>query len=183
MDEIVSANNWLIHAGAHLIDNKLIMPHQFLLVPMTLASEAIVEFKKHDDLGSKIKHGIIVVSMVRMADTAFYNVVADIINGHEKTKPNICANCLRGQLCGTNMKKFRQLANRNIIHKMESGKCEVVTFEDLEVVELYYEEIFKLPLIDPISFPEREGIELCGRCIKKWSNYRSSYRSKSKKDN
>ena len=170
-DVITSANDWLVKAGAHLVGDQVIMPHKFLLVPMTLASEAIVEFRKHEDIGSRIKHGLVVVSMVRMADTAFYKTVSNILNNQNKSTPNICQHCIRGQLCGTNMKNYRQIANKQIIHKMESGNGEVVTKKDLDVVELYYEEMFKLPLIDPISFPERKGLSLCQNCKKKWAKY------------
>ncbi len=170
-DIITSANDWLVKAGAHLVGDKVILPHKFLLVPMTLASEAIVEFRKQKEIGSRIKHGLIVVSMVRMADTAFYKTVSNIINNQNKSTPNICQHCIRGQLCGTNMKKYRQIANKQIIHKMESGTVGMITKEDLEMVEPYYEEMFKLPLIDPISFPERKGLSLCQNCKKKWAKY------------
>ena len=170
MDIITSANDWLVKAGAYIVNDKAILPHKFLLVPMTLASEAIVEFRKHKDIVSRIKHGLVVVSMVRMADTAFYNLVSAILNNNNQSVPNICQHCIRGQICGTNMKELRKVANRNIIHKMESGTCEVITEKDLNIVELYYAEIFNLPLMDPISFPDRK-IKLCDYCKKKWEKY------------
>lgn len=72
-DEIVSANNWLSKAGARLRGERIELPHHFVLVPLTIASEAIVDFRKYDDLTPKIKAVLVVATMVRVADTAFYN--------------------------------------------------------------------------------------------------------------
>ena len=67
------------------------------------------------------------------------------------------------------MKEYRQAANRNVIHKLESG--EMVTEKEIpEVVPVYYEEIFRLPLMDPISFPDRKNVALCEKCKKKWEH-------------
>lgn len=167
---ITSANNWLVKAGAYLDNDEVNLPHKFLLVPMTLASEAIVEFRKHKDIGSRIKHGLVVVSMVRIAETAFYNWVSTILNNNNESVPNICQHCVRGQIFGTNLKELRRVANRNIIHKMERGTCEVIGEKDLNIVEFYYAEIFKLPLMGPVSFPERT-LKLCDYCKKKWRKY------------
>ncbi len=167
--EIISPNNWLKKAGAYIDSNdKLVFPHKFIAVPMTLASEAIVEFRKNKDLASKIKNGLLVVVMVRIADTAFYKKIAEIINQQSPSTPNLCHNCLRGQLWDTKMKTYRQVANRKIIHKMEGGIP--INNMDLEIVEKYYNEIFKLPLIDPISFKNKKGLKLCERCKKKFNH-------------
>lgn len=45
--ELVSANDWLQKAGSYIEGERVVLPHKFLLVPMTLASEAFVEFKKN----------------------------------------------------------------------------------------------------------------------------------------
>ena len=136
---------------------------------MTLASEAIIEFNKDENLSSRIKHGLVVVVMVRIADTAFYKKIAKIINQKSPSMPNICHNCIRGQLWNTNMKIYRQLANKQIIHKMESGIP--LNNKDLEIVDKYYNEIFKLPLVDPITFNGKKNLQLCERCKKKFHTF------------
>ena len=166
--KLVSPNDWLKRAGAYIDGENVVLPHKFLLVPMTLASEAILEFRKHENIGSKIKFAIVVVTMVRIADTVFYNKLVKLLNEANPSVPNLCQHCIRGQICDTKMKAYRQFANKNIIHKMEND--EFINFEDLEVVENYYSELFKLPLMDPISFPERKNLKLCGNCKKKWKN-------------
>lgn len=168
-DEIVSANNWLSKAGARLQGESIELPHHFVLVPLTIASEAIVDFRKHDDLSSKIKAGLVVATMVRVADTAFYNKISELINRQSPNRPNICGNCIRGQVFGTKMRQYRKEANRRVIHKMESG--EVISLEDLQVVDSYYEEIFKLPLMDPVSIPETKDVQLCQKCRPRWAKH------------
>ena len=166
--ELVSPNDWLQKAGAYIDGENVVLPHKFILVPMTLASEAIIEFRRHENIASKIKYGLVVVTMVRIADTIFYNKLVNILNEANSSVPNICQHCIRGQICGTRMKEYRQAANKNIIHKMEND--EYINFEDLDVVENYYGEVFNLPLMDPISFPEKKNLKLCGNCKKKWKN-------------
>ena len=168
--ELVSANDWLQKAGAYIDGDRVVLPHKFLLVPMTLASEAIIEYKQHENIGAKIKFGLLVVVMIRIADTAFYNNLAKLMNQANPNVPNICQHCIRGQICGTEMKSYRQEANKNIIHKMENN--EIINFNDLEIVEKYYNEIFKLPLMDPVSFPEKKDLRLCNLCSKKWQKYK-----------
>src|SRR5690554_7757826 len=87
-DEIVSANNWLSKAGARLQDESIELPHHFVLVPLTIASEAIVDFRKQDDLSSKIKAGLVVATMDRVADTAFYNKISELINRQSPNRPD-----------------------------------------------------------------------------------------------
>ena len=166
--ELVSSNDWLQKAGAYIEGERVVLPHKFLLVPMTLASEALIEYRQYENIASKIKYGLVVVVMIRIADTAFYKNLVKILNQASPNVPNICPNCIRGQICGTEMKSYRQAANKNIIHKMENN--EIINFDDLEIVEKYYSEIFKLPLMDPISFPERKNLKLCDACRKKWGN-------------
>lgn len=146
--------------------DSIVMPHRFLLIPMALASESILEFRESRSIGDKIKAGLVVVTMIRIADTAFYKTVASALNSANPNKPNLCHNCLRGQICQTSMKVLRGKANSNVIHKMEDD--EGISFEDLEVVEGYYNEIFRLPLMDPIKFPEAKSLKLCQSCRKKW---------------
>ncbi|EGQ7854882.1 hypothetical protein M5225_004658 [Vibrio vulnificus] len=162
---IVSPNNWMIKAGAHVVEsNRLVLPLQCLLVPMGLASEAIVSYRNSDALNERIKHGLVVVTMVRVADTAYFTGVARMLYEHNKKKVKICEHCLRGQLWPTKIKEYRQKANKNIIHKMEQGLP--INNTDLEVVELYYEEMFKHPLINPIHWPS-STFERCQKCVGK----------------
>ena len=169
--ELVSPNDWLQKAGAYIDGENVVLPHKFLFIPMTLASEAILEFRQQDNIGSKIKFALVVVTMVRVADTVFYNKLVKLLNEANPSVPNLCQHCIRGQICGTQMKEYRQSANKNIIHKMEND--EIISFKDLEIVENYYNELFKLPLMDPISFPERKNLKLCGTCKQKWKNITS----------
>ena len=165
--KIESPNDWLVKAGAKPVDDGVILPIQCLLVPMTLASEAIVSYRAANSLNEWIKHGLVVVTMVRIADTAYFIRVAKMILDRQEAANNtsICQHCLRGQLWPTEIKKYRQQANKNIIHKMEEGLP--INRTDLEVVELYYEEIFKHPLTNPISWDERPGLDMCQNCRKK----------------
>jgi len=166
---IESPNDWLRKAGAHIINNRLILPHDFLLVPMGSASEALLEYRRSTTLSEKMRHAMAIALAVRNADTAFYNAVAKMLNKANPNKPNICHNCIRGQLFGTRMKELRQEVNAKIIHKMENPRGIVmISPDELPLVEKYYEEMFKLPLIDPVSWPERKKMELCQKCKKKW---------------
>lgn len=167
-EELVSANDWLSKAGAFLDGDSVVLPHGFLLIPMTLASESILEFRKAENIAAKIKSGLVVVTMVRIADTAFYTKVASVLNAENPSLPNLCHNCIRGQICKSQMKTFRKAANSHVIHKMESG--EVINFNDLGIVEKYYSEIFNLPLMNPIQFSETQNLKLCDRCKRKWRN-------------
>lgn len=56
------------------------------------------------------------------------------------------------------------MANENLIHKMEEGLP--INNQDLEVVELYYEELFKHPLTNPIHWEARKGIPMCKKCLR-----------------
>ena len=170
--ELVSANDWLQKAGAYFEGKRVVLPQKFLLIPMTLASEALVEYKQHENIGAKIKFGLLVVVMVRIADTVFYNNLVKLLNQANPNFPNICQHCIRGQIFGTEMKSYRHAANKNIIHKMENN--EIINFNDLEIVEKYYNEIFKLPLMDPVSVPEKKGLILCNSCKKKFELWKKS---------
>jgi len=166
---IVSPNDWMVKAGSKLIEhNKLALPLDFLLVPMGLASEAIVSFRKSDALNDRIKHGLVVVTMVRVADTAYFSRVAKMLYEHNQKKIKICEHCIRGQLWTTNIKEYRQKANKSIIHKMEQRLP--INNTDLEVVEKYYEEMFKHPLMSPIAWPSVTGLQRCHKCIGKRKN-------------
>lgn len=156
-----SANDWLTKAGARIQANRVILPHTYLLVPLTLASEGIVDFRAAKNLSERIKHAVVVALMVRIADSAFYNVLAKMLNAANPHQQNLCGNCLRGQICGTKMRDLRREINTKIIHKMESAI--VIEDSDLSAIERYYEEIFRLPLVDPVEFPERK-ITLCQKC-------------------
>lgn len=104
--DLILANDWMEKAGAYVGDLGVILPHKFLLIPLTLASEAIIEFRKHDNLGQKIKYGIVVVTMVRIADTEYYKYLAGAINSQNSGMVGIYHNFIRGGLCGTNIKNF-----------------------------------------------------------------------------
>ena len=165
--ELVSANNWLTRAGTYFDGSQVVFPHKFLLVPMTLASEAIIEFRAHENIGQKIKHGLVVVTMIRIAETAYFKYLSEIINFQANKKIKVCHNCVRGKVCGTRMGELRRKANRNIIHKMEDGKC--IDFEDLSIVEEYYDECFKLQLVGSIEILPIQ-FSLCHSCARKYSN-------------
>ena len=164
---IESPNNWLRKAGAYVVNKKLILPHDFLLVPMTSASEAIMAYHKSRNLNDRIRCAMTIAVAVRNADTAFYSAVADMLNRRNVDKPNICQHCIRGQLFRTRMKELRKQVNKNIIHQMDNDKI-MINPDDLRIVEEYYEEMFKLPMMDPIDIPETKGMRLCQTCRKKW---------------
>ena len=164
---IESPNNWLRKAGAHVVNNKLVLPHDFLLVPMTSASEALLEYRKSKTLNDRTRHAMTIAATVRSADTAFYNAIAGMLNKQNPNKPKICHNCIRGQLFGTRMKELRKQINNNIIHKMDDDQV-MINPDDLDIVEEYYEEMFKLPMMDPITWSEMKNMKLCQRCRKKW---------------
>jgi hypothetical protein len=63
------------------------------------------------------------------------------------------------------MKKYRKMVNETIIHKMEDGLP--INNEDLKIVELYYSEMFKHPLTNPITWEGNNGLNFCPSCIKK----------------
>jgi len=166
---IESPNDWLRKAGAYVVDSRLILPHDFLVVPMTFASEALLEFRNSNTLSERTRHAMTVAVAVRIADTAFYSAVAEMLNRRNPNRPNICHNCIRGQLCGTRMKELRQKANARIIHKMENARgLGMISPDELPLVEEYYEEMFNLPLMDPVSWPGRKKMKLCQKCKKKW---------------
>ncbi|MHC1623289.1 MAG: thioredoxin domain-containing protein [Candidatus Methanospirareceae archaeon] len=167
---IESPNNWLRKAGAHVVNSKLVLPHDFLLTPMNSASEALLEYRKSKALNDRTRHAMTIAVTVRNADTAFYNAVAGILNKQNPNKPNICHNCIRGQLFGTRMKELRKQINRNIIHKMDNDQI-MLNPDDLYIVEEYYEEMFKLPLMDPITWPGTDNLKFCRSCRKKWDTY------------
>jgi hypothetical protein len=155
MEQIISPNDWLKKAGARLEDGQLILPLKCLLVPMALASEAILDFNKSESLNDRIKYGLVVVSMVRIADTAYFRRVAKMLL--EINKP--------AKIWTNEMKKYRKMVNETIIHKMEDGLP--INNEDLKVVESYYNEMFKHPLTNPITWEDKNGLDLCQSCIKK----------------
>lgn len=134
-------------------------------MPMALASEAIVSFRESDSIADRIKHGLVVVIMVRTADTAYFIRVADLLKERNEREVFICQHCIRGSLWNTDMKRLRQEANKKIIHKMERGLP--INSDDLLVVEKYYEELFKHPLTNPISWPTVTGMQRCQYCRKK----------------
>lgn len=166
---IESPNNWLRKAGAYVVNKQLVLPHDFLLVPMATASKSILEYRKSRNLDDRIRHAMAIALAVRNADTAFYNAVADMINGQNPKRPNICEHCIRGQLFRTRMKELRKQVNESIIHQMDKNNI-MINPKDLGIVEEYYEEMFKLPLMNPIHTQEIKGLRLCNKCKKKWGN-------------
>ena len=169
MEQIISPNDWLKKAGARLEGEQLILPLKCLLVPMALASEAILDFDNSESLNDRIKYGLVVVSMVRIADTAYFRRVAKmLLEINRPSKISICEHCIRGQLWSNEMKIYRKMVNENIIHKMEDGLP--INNEDLKVVELYYNEMFKHPLTNPITWKGNNGLDSCPSCIKKNKN-------------
>lgn len=162
--EITSANNWLTKAGVKFDSNLTAeMPLPSICLPMTLASEAIVSYRNAEALNEKIKNGLVVVTMVRIAETAYFIQIAKKLSEVNPEKIKVCQHCIRGQLWKTEIKTLRQQANKQIIHKMEEGLP--INAQDLEIVEKYYGEVFKHPLINP-SLPDSINIELCQKCAK-----------------
>ena len=168
-------NSWFERAGAFINGLTLQPPLKFLLVPMTIATNSIIDFRKSKNIADKIKFGSSVVMMVRNADTAYFRFIVEHFFKEQAKLSGyvICEHCIRGQLWPNKMKVYRQLANRNIIHKMESGGITVINFEDLDIVEKYYNEMFKQPLMHPMFWSEKDQfsgqvhIESCEQCLKK----------------
>lgn len=154
------------------MNNNIVgLPRPQISISLTLASEAMEEFKKANTLNERIKHAQVIVGNIRKVDTAYHRYIADILNKNNHNKPNICEHCIRGKLFNTNLKEYRKNANKNIIHKMEDMKGGLITEKDLEVVELYYDEIFKLQFIYTIHIPAMEGVPLCDKCKEKWKKF------------
>lgn len=168
-------NSWIERAGAIIDGLKVELPLEFLLVPMTIATNALVDFRKSKNIADKIKFGTTVVTMVRSADTAYYRFIVDqFFKAQAKLSGNaICEHCVRGQLWPNRMKEYRRLANKNVIHKMESGGITVVNFDDLEIVEKYYNEMFEQPLMHPKfwrsehCFTGKVHVKSCDQCLRK----------------
>ena len=173
MEPIVSSNSdndWLRRAGIRWENGQLILPHAFLVLPMTIASKAVVSYNSDDSLANRIAQALIISVMVRSADTAFFTAIANQMNAANPSQPNICHNCLRGQLFQNRLKELRALVNKKIIHKVEDGSGIGPTSEHIPLAIEYYDEMFTLPLVPPTSWEERSGIQLCQRCAPKWKN-------------
>ena len=158
---ITSPNNWLVKAWAYIEHNKLILPHDCLIVLMTTASRAVEDFEKFDDYQIRLEKALIISLTVRMAEKAFFHNVAKLFN--DKSAIKICTNCLMNNLYDNSLKKYRRICNEKIIHKMETEI--MVNPKDLNFSILYYNEIFTLPLMDPITW-EKKTISLCKKCLK-----------------
>ncbi len=164
--EFDSANNWLERAGACIRNNKPIMPHLFLTVPMNAASEAVEIYNNDDSYNSRLKAVQTIALNVRTAETAFFKRIAKILKEVNKQLGiEICHYCIRNHMFGTNFKELRKLANSKIIHRMEEEA--MISVEDFQIAIDYYNEMFKLPLVDPITWKETKGIPMCKNCLKK----------------
>jgi predicted peroxiredoxin len=163
---IKSPNNWIVRAGAYVSDGKIVMPHKFLLIPLALASEAVEIFNKENSWKKRLESVQAIAINVRNAETAFFRKVSEIINEINKngSKIEICEKCIRDNLFDTNLKEIRRAVNSKIIHKMESG--EAILMEDFHFAIDYYNEIFKLPLINPIHW-EAKTFKPCKDCLEK----------------
>jgi hypothetical protein len=165
MTKIQSPNNWLVKAGARMEGNQLILPLNCLLVPMGVASDAITDFRNSNNLKDRIKFGAVAAIMTRVADTAYFrNVAKMLMERNPENNVAFCEHCLRGQLWDTKIKEYRKLVNKDIIHKMEEDM--MINPDDLKYVELYYEEMFKHPLTNPISWGN-VTMQSCNYCKKK----------------
>src|SRR5690606_23753537 len=144
MDAIVttsSDNDWLRRAGVYAKDGKVELPHEFLVLPMTIASKAVVAYHADTSLQNRIAQSLVISLMVRSADTAFFNAVAAQLTSVTPHSPNICHNCLRGQLFKNRLKEIRRLVNRHIIHKVEDGTGIGPTLEHIPLALEYYDEM------------------------------------------
>jgi len=162
-----SDNDWLRKAGTRWEDGKLILPHAFLMLPMAIASKAVVSYNVDSSLANRIAQSLVISVMVRCADTAFFNFIARSLNSVTHGGPTVCHNCLRGQLFINRLKELRKSVNHYIIHKAEDGTGVGPTLDHIPLAIQYYDEMFTLPLTDPISCPERRDMQMCPRCTAK----------------
>jgi hypothetical protein len=162
-----SDNDWLRRAGTRWENDKLVLPHAFLMLPMTIASKAVVSYNADSALANRISQAVVISVMVRCADTAFFNFVANLLNSASHGSPTVCHNCLRGQLFANRLKELRKSVNHHIIHKIEDGTGVGPTLEHIPLAIQYYDEMFTLPLTDPISWPERRDMQMCQKCAAK----------------
>ena len=163
-----SDNDWMTRAGTRWENGKLVLPHAFLTLPMTIASKAVVSYNNDESLANRISQSVVISIMVRSADTAFFTAIAKHFNASHPHNPNLCHNCLRGQLYQNDLKKLRGLVNKHIIHKVEDGTGVGPTLQHIPLAVDYYNEMFKLPLTDPIHWQENPSISLCQKCSPKW---------------
>ncbi len=169
MNAVVSTesdNDWLRRAGTRLEGGKLVLPHSFLMLPMTIASKAVVAYNADTSLANHIAQALVISIMVRCADTAFFSFIADKFNAASPPGAHVCHNCLRGQLFPNRLKELRALVNKHIIHKVEDGSGVGPTLDHIPTAIEYYNEIFTLPLTDPISWEARSNMKLCHKCTR-----------------
>ncbi|MFC5579468.1 hypothetical protein ACFPOA_15780 [Lysobacter niabensis] len=167
-----SPNDWLQRAGARVeADGRVVLPHDFLLAPMALASTAVVAYKAADNLAERTAQVLIIALQVRTAETAFFNVIAKLFNAHNSDVPNICPSCIRRSgLFDDRVHELRKVVNREIIHKMDSGVgVGMISPDALNAAIEYYEEMFRLPLVDPITWQTKD-ISLCDKCAERWAS-------------
>jgi len=134
---------------------------------MTFASEAIEEFQKANNYKEKVKTIQLIAINVRNTEAAFYRKFAQILIEANKNKSGIqvCEYCIRNYFFNPDLKKMRDDVNDKIIHKMDSGKP--IEPRDFHFAIDYYNEVLKLPLMDPIHIEEKDNVPFCKSCLKK----------------
>lgn len=162
---IKSPNGWLQRAGAYVDDqSRMQLPHKFLIMPMALASEAVEKYNSSDSYAEKIQAVQAIAINTRSADTVFFKRIAGILTEANKgsSRIKLCEHCVRGGLFPTDLKRLRHLVNDRIIHRME--KVSFIDQADFDLAVAYYDEMFKLPLMDPVDWNESH-VQLCDRCL------------------
>ena len=162
---ILSPNNWLKRVGAFVKNGQLVLPHECILIPLSAASRAIETFNSSTEYTQKLELSLLISLSTRIAETAFYNKFAKWFGNESKIK--MCGHCIRNSEVFNNgeIKKYRNLCNEKIIHAMENQS--MVNSDDLIYAIKYYDEVLKLPLIDPIKIITKFEIKVCDKCLEK----------------
>ncbi len=162
---IISPNDWLKKVGAFVENRQLALPHECILIPLSAASRAVEIFNTSTEYTQKLESALLIALSVRVAETAFYNKFAKWFEVQSQTK--MCDHCIRNSKVFNNdeVKKYRKLCNEKIIHVMENQS--MINPNDLIYAINYYDEVLKLPLIDPIKITSEFKITVCDKCLVK----------------
>ena len=171
---ISSPNNWLNRIGCKVDpEGKLTLPSNIVL-PMTLASEAVEHFRDATSLAEQSKNIQLIAFNTRSADSAFFSGIVDEF--HKKRGGElICQHCLR-QGVSPSLVQLRRTANKQIIHVMDQGGLRGIHPSFFQIALDYYEELLKLPLLDPNQLMS-VTIVPCKNCRKlpDWCNVKEKY--------
>ncbi len=165
---ISSPNNWFNKVWARNINGKIFMPLDFMLVPLSAASRAIEKFNNTKDYTEKLELSLLISLTVRVADTAYFNHIANKI--FKDVDFSICANCIResNNFNCHEILRLRWICNNSIIHSLENEI--LIDPKVLNYSIEYYNEVLKLPLIDPIEITSQFNVKICKNCMKTKKN-------------